>query len=147
MRSSNTCARCHERRRRTPRVLAVALLLVGAAALHAATPAQRASRAIADRVASPPDVTSLRDTPAVRAALDAIRTGEPRTIEDQARLCEIPAPPFKETARAEAYAAAFRAAGLKNVRIDRAGNVIGERGGQAARPHLVLGAHLDTIFP
>ncbi|OFW00388.1 MAG: hypothetical protein A3I61_04590 [Acidobacteria bacterium RIFCSPLOWO2_02_FULL_68_18] len=83
----------------------------------------------------------------VRAALDAARADEPRTIADQTRLCEIPAPPFKEAARAEAYAAAFRALGLRNVRTDREGNVLGERPGRAAHPHLVFSAHLDTVFP
>lgn len=84
---------------------------------------------------------------AVRAALDAAREAEPATIADQIRLCEIPAPPFKEAARARALADAFRAAGLKDVRIDKAGNVLGERAGRAARPRLVVSAHLDTIFP
>jgi tripeptide aminopeptidase len=37
--------------------------------------------------------------------------------------------------------------GLRNVRIDRAGNVLGERPGRAARPNLVVAAHLDTVFP
>lgn len=84
---------------------------------------------------------------AVRVALDAARADEPRTIEDQVRLCEIPAPPFKEAARARVYADDFRALGLRNVRIDREGNVLGERLGRAARPHLVFSAHLDTVFP
>jgi len=88
----------------------------------------------------------LRDA-AVRAALAAARADEPQTIADQIRLCEIPAPPFKEAARAEAYAAAFRAVGLRNVRIDAEGNVLGERPGRAPRPHLVVSAHLDTVFP
>lgn len=88
----------------------------------------------------------LRDA-AVRAALDAARADEPRTIADQIRLCEIPAPPFKEAARAEAYAVAFRAAGLTDVRIDAEGNVLGQRQGRAPRPHLVFSAHLDTVFP
>ncbi len=83
----------------------------------------------------------------MRAAVDAARSDEPRTIEDQIRLCEIPAPPFKEAARASAYAEAFRAVGLTDVRIDRAGNVLGERRGRAAQPHLVFSAHLDTVFP
>ena len=72
---------------------------------------------------------------------------KPRTIDEQIRLCEIPAPPFKEAARAEAYAEAMRAAGLRNVRIDKEGNVLGERPGRAARPHLLFSAHLDTVFP
>ena len=33
----------------------------------------------------------------VREALDAVRTGEARTIEDQVRFCETPAPPFRST--------------------------------------------------
>ena len=102
---------------------------------------------VALRAQSPGDVGDLVEEPAVRAALDAARASEPATIADQIRLCEIPAPPFKEAARAQAYAAAFRAAGLKNVRIDREGNVLGERAGRTLRPHLVLAAHLDTVFP
>ena len=41
----------------------------------------------------------------------------------------------------------FDELGLRNTRIDRAGNVIGVRPGQAARPNLVFAAHLDTVFP
>jgi acetylornithine deacetylase/succinyl-diaminopimelate desuccinylase-like protein len=82
----------------------------------------------------------------VRAAVERVKQDEPRVVEDQMRLCAIPAPPFKETARAEAYKAAFLELGLKNVRIDRAGNVLGERQGAAPTPHLVLSAHLDTVF-
>ena len=83
----------------------------------------------------------------VRAALDVARDSEPATIRDQIRICEIPAPPFKEAARAQALAAALRAAGLQNVRLDKAGNVLGERPGRSATPHLVISAHLDTVFP
>ena len=103
--------------------------------------------AAADARAQAQDVSDLVGIPAVRAALDAARSGEPATIRDQIRLCEIPAPPFKEAARAQAFAAAFRAAGLQNVRLDREGNVLGERPGRKPRPHLVLAAHLDTVFP
>jgi acetylornithine deacetylase/succinyl-diaminopimelate desuccinylase-like protein len=84
---------------------------------------------------------------AVKAAVQAARDDEGRTLEDQVYLCEIAAPPFKETVRGKAYAEAFRALGLKNVRIDKEGNVLGERPGLAARPHLVFSAHLDTVFP
>jgi acetylornithine deacetylase/succinyl-diaminopimelate desuccinylase-like protein len=83
----------------------------------------------------------------VRAALDAARADEPHTVEEQIRLCEIPAPPFKEERRGRALADAFRSAGLRNVRIDAAGNVIGERPGRAAHPNVVFSAHLDTVFP
>ena len=83
----------------------------------------------------------------VRAAVDRVKRNEPQLLEEQVRLCEIPSPPFKETRRAEAYRKAFEALGLQNVRIDGAGNVLGERPGQAPRPHLVFTAHLDTVFP
>ncbi len=89
----------------------------------------------------------LMKDPDVKAAIDAARRNEPQTIEEQVRLCEIPAPPFKEARRAEAYKRAFESLGLKNVRIDKVGNVLGERPGLAARPHLVFSAHLDTVFP
>jgi len=89
----------------------------------------------------------LMQDAAVRAAVQAARDDEPQTIDDQVRYCEIPAPPFKETERGKAYADAFRSLGLKNVRIDSEGNVLGERPGLAPRPHLVFSAHLDTVFP
>jgi acetylornithine deacetylase/succinyl-diaminopimelate desuccinylase-like protein len=41
----------------------------------------------------------------------------------------------------------FTQLGLQNVRVDRAGNVLGDRPGDAPRPRLVLSAHLDTVFP
>jgi acetylornithine deacetylase/succinyl-diaminopimelate desuccinylase-like protein len=85
--------------------------------------------------------------PWVRQLLDLVRRSEQDTIRDQIRLCEIPAPPFGEAARAAAYAELLREAGLANVRIDAVGNVLGERRGRGARPHLVLSAHLDTVFP
>ena len=89
----------------------------------------------------------LLQQPAVRAAVEFARTDEMRTIEDQIRICEVEAPPFQETKRAELYAAMFREVGLKNVRLDAEGNVIGERPGASARPNLVMSAHLDTVFP
>ena len=119
-----------------PRAILLVLPFATAAALTGAAAAQTGD--VGARL--------MRDA-AVRAAIEAARAGEARTIADQIRLCEIPAPPFKEAARAEAYAAALRALGLANVRIDAEGNVLGERPGRAARPHLVFSAHLDTVFP
>ena len=89
----------------------------------------------------------LMQDQAVRAALDAIKAAEPQTLEDQVRVCEVEAPPFKETKRAQLYAQMFRDIGLQNVRIDKEGNVLGEKRGAQARPHLVFAAHLDTVFP
>lgn len=89
----------------------------------------------------------LLQTAAVKAAVDAIRATEPQTIEDQIRLCEVEAPPFKESKRAQLYAQMFKEAGLTNVRIDKEGNVLGEKRGGQPRPHLIFSAHLDTVFP
>jgi len=93
------------------------------------------------------DPAKLMQTPAVRAALDFAKANEPEIIETQIHICEIPAPPFKETKRAEEIARLFHVEHLQNVRIDAAGNVLGDRPGKAAHPHLVVAAHLDTVFP
>lgn len=84
---------------------------------------------------------------AVKQALEFVRNNEPAVLDQQAALCEIAAPPFKEQARAEAFRKRFEALGLRNVRIDAEGNVLGERPGRSASPHLVFSAHLDTVFP
>lgn len=89
----------------------------------------------------------LREDAAVKVALEAVRTSEPSTVEQQIELCEVAAPPFKETARAELYKKKFEALGLANVRIDTAGNVVGDRPGLSEQPHLLFTAHLDTVFP
>ena len=89
----------------------------------------------------------LGNDPTVRAALEAARRGEPGTIDLQARLCEIPAPPFQEALRGQELKRLFQELGLRDVRIDGAGNVIGVRPGKAPRPNLVFAAHLDTVFP
>jgi len=93
------------------------------------------------------EITDLMRQPAVRAALDAARRNESEVIRDQIRLCRIPAPPFHESARAAAMKAAFEEAGLANVRLDRIGNVLADSRAVAARPHVVVVAHLDTVFP
>ena len=90
--------------------------------------------------------SQLLREPAVKTAIDRLKNTEPQLLDDQVRLCEIPAPPFKEGRRAAALRQSFQSLGLKNVRIDRAGNILGERAGTAAGPHLVFSAHLDTIF-
>jgi acetylornithine deacetylase/succinyl-diaminopimelate desuccinylase-like protein len=93
------------------------------------------------------DTTKLAEDPAVKAALDAVKRNEPHFIDEQARFCEIAAPPYKEEARGREFERLFKALGLENVRIDKAGNVIGVRPGASPRPNLVFAAHLDTVFP
>jgi tripeptide aminopeptidase len=115
----------------------MALAVGVAAALGLAAQAQERPEAAAD----------LMKEPAVKAALDAAKASEPKTIEDEIRFCQVAAPPFKESARAAVLKQEFEQLGLRNVRIDKAGNVLGERPGAAPHPHLVMSAHLDTVFP
>ena len=102
--------------------------------------------ALAQRNAADVGARLLRD-PAVQAALAAAKQNEPQVLEEQIRICEIAAPPFKEEKRALAMKAVFERLGLENVRIDEIGNVLGERPGKSERPHFVMAAHLDTVFP
>jgi acetylornithine deacetylase/succinyl-diaminopimelate desuccinylase-like protein len=93
------------------------------------------------------DPARLMQDPAVKSALAAAKRNEPHFIDEQIRICEIPAPPFHEDARGRELERLFRQMGLQDVRTDKAGNVIGVRPGAAARPNLVFQAHLDTVFP
>ena len=123
------------RRRRLTSILATMTL---AGLLHAqGRPAQTSADSVA----------AMMNDPAVKAAVDAAKADEPQTIEDQIRFCEVPAPPFMEGARAQLLKQRFEQIGLKNVRIDKAGNVLGDRPGAAPRPLVVIAAHLDTVFP
>ena len=114
---------------------ALALALVPATGATQTRPAQRDA------------LTVPNNHPRVRQALEHARSTEPRTVEEQVALCEIPAPPFKEQRRAEDYRRRMQALGLRNVRIDAEGNVIGERPGLPGGPTVVISGHLDTVFP
>jgi tripeptide aminopeptidase len=66
---------------------------------------------------------------------------------EHTRICEVPAPPFGEGARALYLRDKFRECGLENATIDEEGNCVALRPGRLERPLLVLSAHLDTVFP
>ena len=84
--------------------------------------------------------------PEVRQALEHIRTHQQEQIDKQIAIAQIPAPPFKEAARAKAMADEFRRVRLRDVEIDGIGNVLGWVPGASPRA-LVVAAHLDTVFP
>ncbi len=83
----------------------------------------------------------------VTSALEAVKADNAWTIDQQISICEIPAPPFKETVRGLEYKRRLEALGLRNVKIDTAGNVIAERPGTGSGPTVVIAGHLDTVFP
>jgi acetylornithine deacetylase/succinyl-diaminopimelate desuccinylase-like protein len=85
--------------------------------------------------------------PEIGAAMKTIREAGVRMFEEQIRINEIPAPPFKEQQRAEYYLKRMRELGLPKAYIDKEGNVIGVRAGSGNGPKLVVSAHLDTVFP
>ena len=96
------------------------------------------------------DVATVLNDPRFASAQRALSDGHGRTVADIIRLTEIPAPPFGEAQRAEAFRADLLAAGLKDVRIDAEGNVTGVRAGgrtSGKGPFVVVAAHLDTVFP
>jgi len=85
--------------------------------------------------------------PAAKKGLDFIREDHENTVTEQKHICAIPAPPFKEQTRAEDYRKRLAALGLRDVQMDKEGNVFGIRPGTGKGPKLLVAAHLDTVFP
>ena len=101
------------------------------------------------------DVLSDESFP-IRALLRAEQTRQAFRFIDETRatiddelihVCEIPAPPFRESARAEYVKERFAQLGLTRVRTDDEGNVIAERPGLSSDSRVIVSAHLDTVFP
>jgi tripeptide aminopeptidase len=88
---------------------------------------------------------ALIERPDVKKALDFIERSHQKTLASQVTIAEIPAPTFHESERAKYMAGEFRRVGLKNVEIDKQGNVLGWREG-AVQDTFVLAAHLDIAF-
>src|SRR5262249_13165101 len=76
----------------------------------------------------PSSAPSLVDHAGVRAALSWFSRNIAWINDQQARLTEIPAPPFQEAQRAAAVRALLASSGL-SVQVDKTGNVIGELAG------------------
>ena len=95
------------------------------------------------------DVKQVIASPAYKKAVAVLDREHDRIVQDVVTLTEIPAPPFKEEARAKAYLEMLRAAGLSDVEMDAEGNVMGVRRGTgpAGGPMVAIAAHLDTVFP
>lgn len=98
---------------------------------------------------SPDDVRAKQvvNAPSYQAAVAAFERDFDRFVAELIRLTEIPAPPFKEQLRAEAYAQLLREVGLEQVEIDAEGNALGLWRGTGGGPLLAVAAHLDTVFP
>jgi acetylornithine deacetylase/succinyl-diaminopimelate desuccinylase-like protein len=104
--------------------------------------------AFAQAPAMDASLQALLAYPKVVKTLDDIKADDARALEEQKRITEIPAPPFKEKVRAEYYLKRMQELGFKDASIDSEGNVIALRKGTGGgRPKLVVSAHLDTVFP
>src|SRR6059058_5896774 len=123
----------------TRSILAIAFVAVAQHALVQEVRAQGASA---------PDLEAILANPKIVKSLDDIKTDDERALEEQKRITEIPAPPYKEKIRAEYYLKRMQELGFKDAAIDSEGNVIALRKGTGGgRPKLVVSAHLDTVFP
>ena len=92
-------------------------------------------------------VAQVRAHPKFKSAMAAIDSDHDRLVREIVTLTEIPAPPFKEDARAKAYLDMLRAHKLTDVEQDPEGNVMGIRQGTGGGPLIAIAAHLHTVFP
>ena len=117
------------------RALVCAILLV--------MPVRSAAPSQAQRLAAG---SRLAESARVRATIQWLGQNLSWINDTQARLTEIPAPPFHEEARAAALGEVLAEAGL-DVHTDKVGNVIGELPGANENEIVLLSAHIDTVFP
>jgi acetylornithine deacetylase/succinyl-diaminopimelate desuccinylase-like protein len=107
-----------------------------------------ASSAFAQTSSHAADVNRILASPAFKAAAAQLDREHGRIVDEGIKLTEIPAPPFKEEARAREFQKMLRAAGLPDVKIDEEGNVLALRKGTHSDGKVVVvSAHLDTVFP
>lgn len=92
-------------------------------------------------------LAAVRSSDGFKKAMAILDRDHDRLIAEIITLTEIPAPPFKEEARAKKYLEMLRASGLTDVEQDEEGNVMGLRKGSGGGPLIAVAAHLDTVFP
>src|SRR6266705_3825508 len=91
-------------------------------------------------------IASLLGAQGIQQAFHFIDEMRSKLDDELVRICEIPAPPFKEEARAREIARRFEEIGLLEVRLDEEGNVIAERPGLSSEPRVIVSAHLVFFF-
>lgn len=92
-------------------------------------------------------IRALLRTDQIRKAFRFIDEADASIDDELIHVCEIPAPPFREFARAEYVQKRFAQLGLGSVRMDEEGNVIADRPGLSNDSRVIVSAHLDTVFP
>ena len=92
------------------------------------------------------DSRTLRTHRALASAHARIAARDSATIRTQVAVSQIAAPTGDERERGEWVAARLRSLGLRDARIDRAGNVVAMRPGLEDLAPVLVCAHLDTVF-
>jgi acetylornithine deacetylase/succinyl-diaminopimelate desuccinylase-like protein len=131
----------HKHPRKRAAQLFVNCLLV--CAILSTMPARSAIPFTAHRMSQ---IAQTFQNPQVQTALAWFKPHLNWINDEQARLTEIPAPPFAEASRAQAVRVLLAAVGLE-VRVDKTGNVIGELHGSNEKEIVLVAAHIDTVFP
>jgi len=93
------------------------------------------------------EVRGVFQDPTIQAAMQYVEEHDDLTMADLVTLTEIPAPPFMEEERAQAFLAMLLEAGVDTAYIDAEGNVIARRLGTSGSEVVAVSAHLDTVFP
>ncbi len=95
-------------------------------------------------------ITTLAALLPVHRAFYWLHLHQPQIQQWLLDIVRIPAPPFAERARALWFLDRFRDLALTDVHIDAEGNALATLPSAAPsseEPHLLLSAHLDTVFP
>ena len=92
------------------------------------------------------DSRTLRTHRALASAHARIAARDSATIRTQVAVSQIAEPTGDERERGEWVATRLRSLGLRDARIDRAGNVVAMRPGLEDLAPVLVCAHLDTVF-
>lgn len=108
---------------------------------------------LGETVSAQQRIAQLASLTPVHRAFHWLHLHQPQILAWQLELTRIAAPTFHEGTRAEWFQERFHELGLAGVHRDEVGNALGallpETGGRdgASLPHVLLSAHLDTVFP
>lgn len=95
------------------------------------------------------EIDKLIKNDQVSKAFQFIKDFDQETINNQIKLTEIEAPPFKEHkfGKPKLFAQLLNEYGADSVWVDEIGNVIGLKKGTERQKVLAFAGHIDTVFP
>ena len=93
------------------------------------------------------NINALASDAAYQRAFEAVKQNEPKCWVSRNEFAKLPPRLFKKQSVRRSSSGFSLQLGLANVRLDKAGNVIGVRPGAMRSRIWCLAAHLDTVFP